>query len=158
MKFEPTTEPGIFLGYVIHPGFHWRKEFAVASLKQINDADFDQSVTVLRVMKVSVPENIEFPCRKRADAIREGRLRPNQLCDDEEDDLPPLEEQDAQPAREPGPVRRTIKDIEAGQPAQPSSASAIYHKRWLEFLKHVDFKEAWYENADCKVNIRIIDN
>jgi len=158
IKFEPTTEPGIFLGRVIHPGFHWRKEFAVASLKQINDADFDQSVTVLRVMKVSVPENIEFPCRKRADAIREGRLRPNQLCGDEEDDLPPLEEQDAQPAREPGPVRRTIKDIEAGQPAQPSSASAIYHKRWFEILKHVDFKEAWYEYADCKVNIRIIDN
>ena len=52
MKFEPTSEPGIFLGYVIHPGFHWRKEFAVASLKQINDADFDQSVTVLRVLKV----------------------------------------------------------------------------------------------------------
>ena len=105
MKFEPTTEPGIFLGYVIHPGFHWRKEFAVASLKQINDADFDQSVTVLRVLKVSTPEKIEFPCRKRADAIREGSLKPNQLCDDQ-DALPPPEEQDAQPVREPGPAKK----------------------------------------------------
>ena len=158
MKFEPTTEPGIFLGYVIHPGFHWRKEFAVASLKQINDADFDQSVTVLRVLKVSIPDRIEFPCRKQADAILEGRMRPDQLCDGEEDDIPPLEEQDAQPVREPGPVRRTIKDIEAGQPAQPSSASAVYHGGWLEFLKHVDHKEAWYEYSACKINIRIIDS
>ena len=157
MKFEPTTEPGIFLGYVIHPGLHWRKEFAVASLKQINDADFDQSVTVLRVLKVSVPEKIEFPCRRRADAIREGSLKPNQLCDDQ-DALPPPEEQDAQPVREPGPAKRTITDIEAGQPAQQSSASAVYHQGWLEFFKHVDHKEAWYEYANCKVNVRIIDN
>ena len=157
MKFEPTTEPGIFLGYVIHPGFHWRKEFAVASLKQINDADFDQSVTVLRVLKVSIPEKIEFPCRKRADAIREGILKPNQLCDDQ-DALPPPEEQDAQPVREPGPAKRTITDIEAGQPALQSSASAVYHQGWLEFFKHVDHKEAWYEYANCKVNVRIIDN
>ena len=106
-----------------------RKEFAVASLKQINDADFDQSVTVLRVLKVSVPENIEFPCRKRADAIKEGRLKPCQLCDDE-----------------------------AGHAAQQSSASAVYHQGWLEFFKHVDHKEAWYEYANCKVNVRIIDN
>jgi len=134
-----------------------RKEFAVASLKQINDADFDQSVTVLRVLKVSVPENIEFPCRKRADAIKEGRLKPCQLCDDE-DALPPLEEQDAQPVREPGPVKRTIMDIEAGHAAQQSSASAVYHQGWLEFFKHVDHKEAWYEYANCKVNVRIIDN
>ena len=42
MKFDPTSEPGIFLGYIIHPGFHWRKEFAVASLKQLNDASFDE--------------------------------------------------------------------------------------------------------------------
>ena len=156
MKFEPTTEPGIFLGYVIHPGFHWRKEFAVVSLKQFNEADFDQAVTVLRVLKVSIPGNIEFPCRKRADAIREGRLKPNQLCD-EEDALPPLEDQDAQPVREPGPAKRTVAEIEAGQPVQPSSASAVYHQGWLEFFKHVDHKEAWYEYAECKINVRILE-
>ena len=55
------------------------------------------------------------------------------------------EEQDAQPVREPGPVRRTIKDIETGQPVHPSSASAVYHQGWLAFFKHVDHKEAWYE-------------
>ena len=97
MKFDPTSKPGIFLGYVIHPGFHWRKEFAVASLKQINDASFDQFVTLLRVLKIAVPDRIEFPCQNRADAIREGRIRPDQLHDEEDEDLPPLEEQ--------GPVR-----------------------------------------------------
>ena len=156
MKFEPTTEPGIFLGYVIHPGFHWRKEFAVVSLKQFNEADFDQAITVLRVLKLSIPDKIEFPCRKRADAIREGRIRPNQLCD-EEDALPPLEDQDAQPVREPGPAKRTVAEIEAGQPVQQSSASAVYHQGWLEFFKHVDHKEAWYEYAECKINIRILE-
>ena len=78
MKFDPTSEPGIFLGYIIHPGFHWRKEFAVASLKQLNEASFDEFVTVLRVLKVTVPERIEYPCRLRAEAIREGRITPGQ--------------------------------------------------------------------------------
>lgn len=59
MKFDPTSEPGIFLGYVIHPGFRWRKEFAVASLRQINHARFDQFVAVLIVLKVAVPDRIE---------------------------------------------------------------------------------------------------
>ena len=29
---------------------------------------------------------------------------------------------------------------------------------YIEFFKHVDHKEAWYEYANCKVNVRIIDN
>ena len=90
---------------MIHPGFHWRKEFAVASLKQLNDASFDEFVTVLRVLKVIVPERIEYPCRLKADAIRE-----------DVDELPPLENQDAQPVQEPGQVSRTKKEIESGQP------------------------------------------
>ena len=100
----------------IHPGFHWRKEFAVASLKQLNDASFDEFVTVLRVLKVIVPERIEYPCRLKADAIREGRISPDQLVDGDVDELPPLENQDAQPVQEPGQVSRTKKEIESGQP------------------------------------------
>ena len=158
IKFDPTSEPGIFLGYKIHPGFRWRKEFAVASLKQLNDASFDEYVTILRVIKVMVPERIEFPCRLRADAIREGRTSHDQPIEDDSEEPPPLENQDAQPVREPGQVTRTIKDIESGQPAQQSSASAVYHQGWLAFLNHVDFKEAWYEFAECKVNVRLIEN
>ena len=131
MKFDPTSEPSIFPGYIIQPGFHWRKEFAVASLKQLNDASFDEFVTVLRVLKVTVPERIEYPCRFRAEAIREGRITPGQLVDDDPDELPPLENQDAQPVREPGQTPRTMKEIESGQPAQQSSASAVYHQGWL---------------------------
>lgn len=98
MKFDPTSEPGIFISWVhkIHPGFHWRQGFAVASLKQLNDASFDEFVTVLRVIKVPIPDKIEYPCRLRADAIREGRITPGQLVDDELDELPALENQDAQ--------------------------------------------------------------
>ena len=158
LKFDPTSEPGIFLGYVIHPGFHWRKEFAVASLKQINEANFDQAVTVQRVLKVILPDKIEFPCRMRANAIREGRLGLDQIYDEDKDELPPLEEQDAQPVREPGQTKRSMRDVETGQYPQPMSSSAVYHQGWLSFLNHINDKEAWYEFADCKVNVRIIED
>ena len=94
---------------------------------------------------MTVPERIAHPCRLRAEAIREGRITPGQLVDDDPDELPALQNQDAQPVREPGQTPRTMKEIEPGQPAQQSSASAVYHQGWLVFLNHVDCKEAWYE-------------
>ena len=94
----------------------------------------------------------------RAEAIREGRITPGQLVDDDPDELPPLENQDAQPVREPGQTPRTMKEIESRQPAQQSSASAVYPQGWLALLNHVDYKEAWYEFAECKVNIRLTEN
>ena len=30
LKFDPTSNPGIFVGYVIHPGFLWRGDYLVA--------------------------------------------------------------------------------------------------------------------------------
>ncbi|CAL1141768.1 unnamed protein product, partial [Cladocopium goreaui] len=48
---------------------------------------------------------IEFPCRKRADAIRDGSLKPNQLCD-EQDALPPPEEQACAVAGRPAILER----------------------------------------------------
>ena len=50
LKYEPTSKPGIFLGYVVHPGFDFRTEFIVASLKEIRLASFDEKVNV--VMKI----------------------------------------------------------------------------------------------------------
>ena len=93
MKCDRTTEPNqaSFLG--TYP--------SRLPLKQLNDASFDELVTVLRVLKVIVPERIEYPCRLRADAIPEGRISPDQLVDGDADELPPPENQDAQPVREP---------------------------------------------------------
>ena len=68
------------------------------------------------------------------------------------------EEQDAQPVREPGQTKRSMRDIETGQYPQPMSSSAVYHQGWLSFLNHINDKEAWYEFADCKVNVRIIED
>ena len=61
LKFEPTSKPGIFLGYVVHPGFDFRTEFIVASLQDMRVANFEDKVNVLRVIKVSEPEVINFP-------------------------------------------------------------------------------------------------
>ena len=35
LRFDPTSNPGVFLGYAMQPGFVWRNEFLVASLKDL---------------------------------------------------------------------------------------------------------------------------
>ena len=48
LRFDPTSNPGIFLGYAMQPGFIWRNEFLVASLKDLMEKDFNESVQVVR--------------------------------------------------------------------------------------------------------------
>ena len=49
LRFDPTSNPGVFLGYAIQPGFIWRNEFHVASLKDLMEKDFNEAVQVIRV-------------------------------------------------------------------------------------------------------------
>ena len=72
LKFEPTSKPGIFLGYVVHPGFDFRTEFIVASLQDMRVANFEDKVNVVRVIKVSEPEVINFPLQDRLTRTRDG--------------------------------------------------------------------------------------
>ena len=104
MKYEPTSKPGIFLGYVVHPGFDFRTEFIVASLKEIRLASFDEKVNVLRVIKVSEPEVIRFPLKDRQSRIREGRESQTSIDDVDQEDS--IEAQDAKPVREPEPSEK----------------------------------------------------
>ena len=73
LRFDPTSNPGIFLGYVMQPGFVWRNEFLVASLKDLMEKEFNESVQVVRVNQLTVPDGpFVFPLKGRYKAIREG--------------------------------------------------------------------------------------
>ena len=72
LKFDPASNPGIF---VIHPGFLWRGDYLVASLKELNETDFDDLVKLHRVFKITRPEgNFVFPLQDRCKALREGKV------------------------------------------------------------------------------------
>ena len=73
LRFDPTSNPGVFLGYAMQPGFVWRNEFLVASLKDLMEKEFNESVQVVRVNQLTVPDGpFVFPLKGRYKAIREG--------------------------------------------------------------------------------------
>ena len=154
LKYEPTSKPGIFLGYVVHPGFDFRTEFIVASLKEIRLASFDEKVNVLRVIKVNEPEIIRFPLKDRQDRIREGRESQASIDDIDQEDS--IEAQDSKPVREPEP---SGKAEGASSPSDPNSVNpgkrAVYNPGWSAFMKHVNDKEGWYEFADAWVRVEV---
>ena len=129
LRFDPTTDPGVFLGYVIHPEFCWRKEFLVVSLKDALDSPIDAKLKVSRVINITKPEVIAFPLQDRLRSSRDGSTLPS-LVEDEARDL---SDQDAKPVREPEPTERSLPEIEKGTPIHDSSASAIHHPGWVGF-------------------------
>ena len=73
VRFEPTSNPGIFLGYAIQCNFVWRKEFLVLPLKDVMVSDFVAEIQPLRVHQIAVPDiGLHFPCKGRCNMIREG--------------------------------------------------------------------------------------
>ena len=152
LKYEPTSKPGIFLGYVVHPGFDFRTEFIVASLKEIRLASFDEKVNVLRVIKVNEPEIIRFPLKDRQCRIREGRESQTSIDDVDQEDS--IEAQDSKPVRDPEPSEKAEG---ASSPSDPNNANlgkrAVYNPGWLAFMKHVHDKGGWYEFADSWVRV-----
>ena len=52
-RFDPTSNPGVFLGSAIQPGFIWRNEYHVASLKDLMEKDFNEAVQVVRVNQLT---------------------------------------------------------------------------------------------------------
>ena len=109
LRFDPTSNPGVFLGYAMQPGFVWRNEFLVASLKDLMEKEFNESVQVVRVNQLTVPDGpFVYPLKGRYKAIREGLYESLSL------DAPPdPKKMDAQTiedlvvprkAVEPGPV------------------------------------------------------
>ena len=73
LKFDPSSNPGVFLGYAIHPEFVWRKEYLVIPLKEAMEKDFADPVSAIRVFNLSLPDTgIQFPLKGKYNAIREG--------------------------------------------------------------------------------------
>ena len=73
LRFEPTSNPGIFLGYAVQSNFAWRKEFMVLPLKDVMESDFSAEIQPLRVHQIAVPDiGLHFPCKGRYNMIREG--------------------------------------------------------------------------------------
>ena len=63
-------------------------------------AGYEDKVNVIRVIKVSEPEIINFPLQNRLSRIRDGR---DQASDEELEDMFPDDAQDAKPVRKPEP-------------------------------------------------------
>ena len=62
LKFDPTSLPGVVLGYKIHPEFSWRKEFLVLPLKEAMDNNFDRHVPWVGTNKLTLPDgDFVFP-------------------------------------------------------------------------------------------------
>ena len=73
LRFEPTSNPGMFLGYAVQSNFVWRKEFMVLPLKDVMESDFSAEIQPLRVHQIAVPDiGLHFPCKGRCNMIREG--------------------------------------------------------------------------------------
>ena len=129
LRFDPTSAPGIFIGYIMHPGCLFRDEYSVTSLPNVLKASHDEKVPILRVSQISVPKSIEFPTQKDKIIRSEGRV---ELVDQPE--LPPLEDQDAnmnQP--ESFPVEKLERDIKPN--ADAIGGRAIWNAAWLAFLR-----------------------
>ena len=109
LRFDPTSNPGVFLGYAMQPGFVWRNEFLVASLKDLMEKEFNESVQVVRVNQLTVPDGpFVYPLKGRYKAIREGlyeSLSLNAPPDPKKMDAQTIEDLVApRKAVEPGPV------------------------------------------------------
>ena len=97
LKFDPTSLPGVFLGYKIHPKFSWRKEFLVLPLKEVMDNNFDSHVPWVGTNKLKLPDgDFVFPLKDRYNAIREGRIPAYMISDDP----PKPEDEDAMKVEE----------------------------------------------------------
>ena len=132
MRFEPTSNPGVFMGYAIQPGFIWRGEYLVASLKDLMEKEFTDSVQVNRVNQITVPDGpFVFPLKGRYKAIREGLYESLSL----DDHRPNLEKMDA----------KTIDDLVADKKKSVAQASDAEDE--LEEL----LREAGLESDDIEV-------
>ena len=96
-RFEPSAEPGIFLGYNFQPGLKWRKEVLVLPIKDVVRNDYHEYITPVRAYNFTVPEgDFVFPMRDRGEKVALGQAT-DAL---ERPSVESLTNQDAEPAVE----------------------------------------------------------
>ena len=140
LRFDPTSSPGIFLGYAIHPEFSWRNEFMIVPSKNLVENEANGTSSVLRVMKIIKPDDTHFPLQGRSEFGKDAPGLDQALGNQ----WPTLEDQDA-----PMP-----EDVGPGESYQLSTAHAVHDEAWLPFMRHIKDREGWYEYADCHVNVK----
>ena len=72
-RFEPTSEPAIFMGYKFQPGIKWRKEVFAIHLKQLNKHDFHECLKPVIASQHKLTDGkIVFPMRERYERVQAG--------------------------------------------------------------------------------------
>ena len=139
-RFDPTSSPGLFLGYAIHPEFMWRKEFMVVPTEDLIENESNGTALILRVLKIHKPDETQFPLQGRTTFGKDDPGLTEALGNQE----PTLEDQDAE-----------MTDDDAQQESfQLSTAHAVHDETWLPFMRHIKDREGWYEYADSHVNVK----
>ena len=96
-RFEPTAEPGIFLGYNFQPGMKWRKEVLVLPIKDVVRNDYHEYITPVGAYNFTIPEgDFVFPMKDRGDKVALGQATDGL----ERPSVESLTNQDAEPALE----------------------------------------------------------
>jgi hypothetical protein len=68
-KFAPRAQPGVFVGWRLHPGGTWRNEYLVVPLHIMMD-DTRERLMPQTVREIVVPDNIVFPLKDTYDQAR----------------------------------------------------------------------------------------
>jgi hypothetical protein len=74
-KFAPNTEPGVFLGYCVHPGGIWRKAYYVASLRDFDNHWVDGRFPHVQAVCEVVWDPLVPPFFPAKEAYDSGRRR-----------------------------------------------------------------------------------
>ena len=127
-RFEPTAEPGIFLGYNFQPGMKWRKEVLVLPIKDVVRNDYHEYITPVRAFNFTVPEgDFVLLMKDRGEKVALGQATGALECPNVES----LTNQDAEPATEAPPDCPRRKQSGESKSSTPELVSSF------RFLKEV---------------------
>jgi len=141
LRFDPTSSPGLFLGYAIHPESMWRREFIVVPTKDLIENESNGTASILHVIKINKPDETQYPLQGRTSCGRDDPGLSEALGNQE----PTLEDQGAEMVDDDETPREDF---------QLSTAHAVHDEAWLPFMRHIKDREGWYEYADSHVNVR----
>ena len=76
-KFEPRANEGIIVGYSLHNGGIWSKEYQVFPLSYFEDYDYNKprsmlNMTPIRTQECKLVGEVKFPLKPNYDMFRRG--------------------------------------------------------------------------------------
>ena len=152
LRFDPTSSAGVFIGYIVHPGFQWRTAYFVVDLKSAKADKYEDMRQIKRVIRIDVPEPFTFPLKDRKEMVRRG-----EIADAAEEEVETvLEVQDAVESAAPNPKAETLAHeksdtiLPKGPIVRGSGARAVWNQGWLAFIGS-GISDGWCDYAECKV-------